>query len=197
MGLGRWRSLLTLAILLLAGPASVAQVTWLAEPGRGVGPLILGMSREEVVAMIGAPTRISDISVGQYLLGKSYQYNTLGLDVSFDIEFTPQGTRNLDFGYVTKFEVWGRVLKTRGGVGVGSTLAEVIRVFGDTSISSGRVGDPLRLCVLTNVFLDASTADVRLYMNYLQQGIAFDFSSNGVLRKMTILKTSECWRVQS
>ena len=82
-------------------------------------------------------------------------------------------------------------------MGVGSTLAEVIRVFGDTSISSGRVGDPLRLCVLTNVFLDASTADVRLYMNYLQQGIAFDFSSNGVLRKMTILKTSECWRVQS
>jgi len=192
---------ITLPIVLvgtisLATGLSIAQDTWLADPGRGVGPLVLGMPQQDVIALIGQPSSISDISMGQYLLGKTFRYNALGLNVEYGIDpLAPDSNR--DFRLVTRIDVWGLTMRTRGNISNGSSgLADVVRVFGDSSQFTGD-GSALRQCVFTQVLQDSSTGDVSLVLNYLQQGIVFYFSSVGRLRRMIIQRVTQCMSVLS
>jgi len=180
-------------VLLLLGLIGdvEAQGGWIVDPGRGIGPLYVGMSYEEVLAAVGQPSGTSDIVGGQYLFGRSWRYNQLGLDVKFEIDVAGSPDFNRDFRLVTSLDVWGRALRTRGNVGVGSTLTEVVRVFGDSLQFSGQSPN-LRQCVVSNVAIDSSTGEVSLWLNYIQTGIAFTFSPDGRVQKMTVKRTAEC-----
>lgn len=151
------------AVLLLLGLVGdvEAQNGWIVDPGRGIGPLRVGMSHEEVLAAVGQPSTASDIAGGQYLFGKSWRYNQLGLDVKFEFDAGALPNFNRDFRLVTSLDVWGRALRTRGNVGVGSTLTEVVRVFGDSFQFSGQSPN-IRQCVVSNISLDSSTGEVSL-----------------------------------
>jgi hypothetical protein len=186
---------ISILVLLLLTPVggAWAQDIWIVDPGRGVGPLRIGMTQDDVLATVGKPSKEIDATVSEYLVGKHWRYDQLGIDVKFDIDTSSQNISNTDFRSVTEFAVWGPALRTRGNVGVGSSLTEVIRIFGDSMPQFS--GASARQCVITNVFLDSSTGAVSVVLNYAQIGISFNLSGEGKVLTMNVKKPSHCFSI--
>ncbi len=133
----RWMTWLALACAVGAagaraaasgGPLAMSRA-WVIVPGEAIGPIRLGMSRDEVRAAVGEPERTS--------LG-GWEYLSGGYAVLFS---TPRQTVSAilggDAGYPHGELAKAFVARTREGIGMGSTRAEVIAALGEPAVATG------------------------------------------------------------
>jgi len=105
------------AILLAAVVAgAVVPTTSLIVPGQGVGPIVLGMRIVQVFQYLGPPARRVRTETTERFL-----WPDRGITVRVDFD-----------GRVEAIFVEHPDYRTAQGVGVGSTLEEVVRAFGPT-----------------------------------------------------------------
>ncbi len=141
-----------------------SQSTWYVEPGQGVGPVRLGMTKEEVV-----------------VAARSVR------EVMFLMEGEP--------GRVSHILYTGN-LKTREGIGVGSSLTAVIRAYGGTRRRTRAFGDQGFLtapipCVAADIHEDRGT--IFFSITYNDLGVSFDFASlspNAPVSGITIMRVT-------
>lgn len=143
---------------LLAATSS-AQPGWRVEPGAGYGPVRLGMTPDEVLASLGAPSNRREPG-GTFL--------ELGYRTSF---YRFQAQR------LVHIIIWDRTATTRGGVRVGSTLSQVVDVFGDSYGANlqSSPGGQARNCLGFTVEQLPGPNRLRLTANYRHLGISFAF----------------------
>jgi hypothetical protein len=124
------------ALLALAGFANgqapavpeARTASWVIEPGKGVGPLRLGMSREEVRGAVGEPKTT----------GPAWDYPSDAFAVSFSSDGTVAsiiagiGSPSPDSESVPEYAYRFKA-RTPQGVGIGSTLEEVLAALGAPS----------------------------------------------------------------
>ena len=102
--------------------------SWVIKPGEGIGPIRLGMSREEVKATVGEAktTRLAwDYPSDAFSVAFSKQ----GFVISV---FTGIGSPSLDSDSVPEYAYRFKG-RTSGGIGIGSTLEEVLASLGSPS----------------------------------------------------------------
>lgn len=105
------------------GGRSAMSPSWIVVPGKAVGPLQIGMSQEEVRAAVGEAERTS-LGAWEYLSG--------GYAVFFDTDrHTVDAIAGGDTGYPRGALVKAFVARTREGIGMGSTRAEVVKALGE------------------------------------------------------------------
>jgi hypothetical protein len=110
------------------GSRSAMNPSWLVVPGKAVGPIQLGMSQDEVRAAVGEPERTS--------LG-GWEYLSGGYAVLLDKDrHTVDAILGGDMGYPHGELVKAFVARTREGIGMGSTRAEVVKAFGVPAVDS-------------------------------------------------------------
>jgi hypothetical protein len=100
---------------------------WAVMPGSSIGPVRLGMTKPEVVAVLGEPDRIPDGSEDAW-----WSYDRDGLAVVFALDIPPEPfVVDLQGGSIAhpvereKFRA-----RTPNGVGIGSSRDEVVAAFG-------------------------------------------------------------------
>ncbi len=107
-----------LVVLLAAGAARAApRGRTLIVPGRAVGPVVLGMTPQQVVRELGPP-----VGPARAHAGAKLSWPGRGITVRLDRE-----------GRVDAVFVESPEYRTAGGVGVGSRREEVVAAFGPAS----------------------------------------------------------------
>jgi hypothetical protein len=118
-----------LAPILAIGPATAAQYRdALVRPGRGIGKIVLGMTREQVGATLGRPRAVSKrrrLGFGaQYL---ELQWGYAAWTVGF--EGRPVALR------VVKVATTLRGQRTRTNLGTGSRIRDIVRAYPQATCS--------------------------------------------------------------
>jgi hypothetical protein len=140
------------AVIVGFGPTRslVSSQPWYVEPGQGVGPLRLGMTLEEVTAA-GAVRGVTYLALEEP--GEPWRVS--------EIYYTGN-------------------LKTREGIGVGSSLTAVLRAYGGTQRRTRAIGEQNFLsvpipCVTADIQQDQGT--IFFIITYNDLGVRFDFAS--------------------
>jgi hypothetical protein len=109
-------------VAVAGGRRSAMDPSWVVVPGKAVGPIQLGMSQEEVRAVVGEAERQS--------LG-GWEYLSGGYAVLLDRDrHTVNAIVGGDVGYPHGALVKAFVARTREGIGMGSTRVEVVKALG-------------------------------------------------------------------
>lgn len=178
LGVGSALALLNLCLIIVsAGNLSASpDASWPIVPGRGVGPLYLGMTEEQAKpylngARFEAPKRIG---IGHF------QWAALGL-LSFRFD-KMQDESNF---HLTVVAIDDPKFSTRQGVHVGSPISQVMSAYGTSSSTmvtkeqeQGRIVEPddpngLVQCLDTSADFADKGAAVQFFFTYLKQGIVF------------------------
>jgi hypothetical protein len=130
--------------------------SWIIKPGESVGPIRLGMSREEVKEAVGEPESRKSLV---------WNYSSDG----FTVTFSPEGTVKAVFGgigspsvdsdsvpeYAFRFKA-----RTPEGIGIGSTLEEVLAGLGTPSWETNNSG-------VKNLFYRQASLSVALWHDHV------------------------------
>src|SRR2546428_6355721 len=124
-----------------AGPA------WVIDPGKSYGPYRLGMSVREVGTLLKWPdARITELETSSAILNFSPGNNGVGLV--------------FESSSLTHITVSARSARTPSGVGISSTLTDVLRVFGGDPRTEFREDIIIRRsgprCLIATVDYDAA-----------------------------------------
>lgn len=191
---------LTVSLLLFLVTATALHTqpssaqTWRVEPGIGYGPVRLGMSPDEVLGILGSPRERKDPSRWATTLTYSTsEYWFVARNVNEDPPVK-------ELFLIT---VWDRNATTRGGIRIGSTLFQVIDVFGDTRANLQTAADRRVLSCMDVLIHQAERAgpnQLTLTVSYQQLGISFRFSVSNVaprpiLSDMQVGRVGKCIRV--
>ncbi len=124
-------SLLLSPVSLTAAPQGAAPAAnALIVPGTSIGLLRVGMSKENVIAVLGHPDRVTPIAQlpdtfrpagGVRILGDDYDYPSFGIDVFISLG-----------GYVANIRTSNPATRTREGLGPKSPLSAVLAVLGSS-----------------------------------------------------------------
>ena len=183
------------------------QALWI-EPGVGIGKLKLGDRIKDVISKLGPPRNIR----GNQMIGWM-EYSSIFIEISG----TNSLSRALKSGkkispeeiesIVNFITIYGLSAKTRGNLSIGSTLKEVIEVFGDTQVRTVSQ-EPLKIvkCASVDVYKfpenrpstlrEDSFSGYVLTTHYDSEGIEFHFKieNNSILKvfAITISNKEEC-----
>ncbi len=102
--------------------------SWVIKPGEGVGPIRLGMSREEVKAAVGEP-KTTELAWDYPSDAFSVAFSSDGTVISV---FAGIGSPSPDSDSVPEYAFRFKA-RTPEGVGIGSTLEEVLAGLGTPS----------------------------------------------------------------
>ena len=193
---------------------------WL-EPGVSAGPVRFGYNMENVLKELGLPDDITN-AYGGYVDAEGFP---LMYDLSYDnglfikmhiVDDMRRVTENFKKGIKNeKKELEATVLritsyspysKTRGNIGIGSTLPEVLNVFGDNQMKNIRQ-KPLKMVVCSTALIfkypenkisslkEENYNGYMLSVDYFQEGIYFIFKLDGGMPKVfaiTVSRKEEC-----
>lgn len=141
-------------------------LAWVIDPGKSYGPYRLGMSVREVGTLLKWPdARITELEKA----ASSGPLHTLRDNTGVGFVF--------ESSVLTHINISARSARTPSGVGVGSTLLAVVRVFGGDPRTEFR-GDllirrPGPRCLIATVDYDAARALVIVGIEYRDRGIRF------------------------
>jgi hypothetical protein len=142
------------------GPESSITAAWAIQPGVGVGPLVFGMTREQVVRMLGDPEREQPRGAGASLLMYPSQGVSVGMSDADGVgsftmaaaEVFPRRPDARTFG--------GR---TAEGIGIGASEEQIRKAYGDSlKVEPLRGGRMLRSMDLGISFVLVSNRLVKL-----------------------------------
>lgn len=119
---------------------------------RRVGPYLVGMTVEEAVTEGGLPLFVQESADPPC----AYYTHDPATGLDQQVEFMVQANR------IRRIDVIGEVVKTRSGVGNGSSESEVIGAYGDAVVLSRAETDISGHDFVTYVPLDDADADYRL-----------------------------------
>lgn len=194
---------------------------WL-EPGVSAGPVRLGDDRKNVLKELGLPDDITNAYGGYVDTAGRPKGFPLMYDISYDnglfIEMNPHDDmRRIEENFRKgikqneKKELEATVLrvtsysphsKTRGNIGIGSTLPEVLNVFGDNQMKTIR-REPLKtvVCSIALIFKypenkrsslkEENYNGYMLSVDYFQEGIDFIFKLDDGMPKVFAITVSE------
>jgi hypothetical protein len=145
--------LVIVAITSILGTVSAQPNTWRITPGKCYGPICLGATKDDVRARAGSPQIIP--GVPSTVLDNLWSY------AGFAVGFSETDGR-VDF-----LGIEDRTAVANGGVRVGSTIDQVVDVYGDSFYKHGQ------RCLDTSVTTGAMWT---LHFDYLDKGIGFQFS---------------------
>lgn len=202
---------LILLFLFLFVPIAYGEdnIIWL-EPGVGAGPVRIGDSRESVVEKLGLPVKYEGLKI---MYNMSYEDFLIEMNASDDlmrrmvnVQKGIENEKKEPEAALLRITSYSPNSKTRGNIGIGSTLPEVLNVFGDTHLKIVRQ-EPLKaiVCSTADVFKypENTIASLRkedyngymLEVDYFQEGIQFIFKLDDSLPKVfaiTISAKDEC-----
>lgn len=183
------------------------QSLWL-EPGVGIGKLKLGDSIKDVIAKLGPPADIRGNKILCHLEYPSILIETTGTNsllraLKSGKKISPDEIEST----VNFITIYGLSSKTRGNLSIGSTLKNVVEVFGDTQMRTISQ-EPLKIvkCASVDVYKfpenrpsmlreEAFSGHV-LTIHYDNEGINFHFKvdDKSTLRvfAITIANKKEC-----
>lgn len=155
----------------LAAGSSQAQTEWLITAGREWGPISLGMSEDDTIRILGSPLSRPSNGPGMHVL--TYANATL---------FFSPGSQTFVLESIL-ITAPGSV--TREGIRLGSSLAEVLRAYGDVfdnnrRLENGRFVSCLSVILVGDRRPGREQVDytvMHLTLEYLDRGIVFDFFS--------------------
>jgi hypothetical protein len=158
----RW-ALAFLGTLLFVLPVSGAENGWRIEAGRGVGPLHLGMTEDEAVRVLGEPTK--RITIPFHALSYSR------------VELIFAQARGEAFALIW-IRIKDRAARTLEGVGVGSSLSEVLRYYGDKVDNTDSTSQGSSSCLSVGLISPKPShyRSVVLSLDYRQRGMEFNFT---------------------
>ncbi len=181
------------------------------EPGVGIGKLRLGDSYKGVISKLGFPENKKGTPGLGWL-----EYSKLYIEVSrvesieralYKLQQTGEKISPEEIESTVQFiTVYDSLTKTRGNLSIGSTLKEVIQVFGDTQVHQVSQ-TPLKIvkCADVNVFKipenrpsmlkEDGFSGYVLTVSYNNEGIDFHFRiENNSLKvfAITVSKKQEC-----
>lgn len=197
-------ALIALVITLIgsAGLCLAEEPIWI-EPGKSVGKVTLGMTIGDVINQIGIFDKIEE---KQPLPFADMHYPLMTIQVSYlkemkgMIEELKRGTKpdpSKWKAYVDWITTYDPKAKTRGSIGVGSSLKAVLDVFGDTQVRETS-STPLKLVKCGHVdvykFPQNRPSSLRshgewpyvLSVDYANEGISFYFKIHGKDQTLTV-----------
>jgi hypothetical protein len=168
-----------IVVLAILDTASAQRSTWRITPGKGYGPISLGQTMDDVRAVAGTPMKLPGINNST---DKVWSYP------GFSIVFSDTD------GTVVFIGIEDRSSLANGGVHVGSTIDQVVDVYGDTSngLSRGQAQTPRCLDISVR-----SGGEWTLTFDYWNKGIDFQFSvgASPRVREIEVFPPRECPKI--
>jgi len=188
---------IAVAVVLVSGifphRFAEAQTNWIIEPGEGWGPLRIGMTEPNALGHLGRPKSVlipPNVSPPGQIKLVLFDTVTLG--------FVRSGA---DYKLIT-ITLTNKSAVTRAGIGVGASLHEVLKAYGD-SWSANIVGSRLLLCM--EVSASSGTpgqpdfSRVTLKVDYRNLGVSFEFArlrrgapSTPTVESITVQAVKQC-----
>jgi hypothetical protein len=176
--------LLLAALGLCLGAASAQRSGWRITPGRCYGPICMGETKDDVRARVGSPPP----DLNPVVPGVP---DTIWTFSGFAVGFSDTDA-TVDF-----ISIQDRTAVAGGGVRVGSTIDQVVDVYGDSSngVKPGPSGQKsVPVCLETSV----STGSMwTLTFDYWDKGISFEFSvgASPRVREIDVFPPRACPRI--
>jgi hypothetical protein len=157
-------AVVTLLLVLVPIELGHSQTEWPITPGKGWGPLYLGMSEDDAIQAIGKQPKKR--------LSKTTVFHAIYYD-TVTLVFNGRGG-------LARIEIRNRMAQTREGIRIGALLSDVIRVYGDSKDNQHFVQSVANIvnCLKASVIDEPETAHrTTLALEYFDRGIEFDFWS--------------------
>jgi hypothetical protein len=158
-----------------------ASTDWIIEPGRGWGPVSINMSEQQIISILGQPTRTT-------------YGNTIPKDLFKSLHFASSVLMFKKNKMDNQYKLYGIVIRdnkssTKEGIKLGSSIFEVVKIFGDTmkadiAATKGSTGKTIlrgmELSITTvsegqDIYV-SSPDTLLLNTDYINIGISFNFA---------------------